>query len=62
VLRLGGRTEWNKRKSGAVAFSRQGSPDLGEFDDAVILKTFGEVSDDIGAQPMTPRRFKAYCH
>jgi hypothetical protein len=25
--------------AGAVAFSRQGSPELGEFDDAVILKT-----------------------
>lgn len=36
--------------AGAVAFSRSGSPDLGEFDDAVILKTFGEVPDDfVGA-------------
>jgi hypothetical protein len=25
---------------GAVAFSRQGSPDLGEFEDAVVLDTF----------------------
>ncbi len=25
---------------GAIAFSRSGSPELGEFDDAVILKTF----------------------
>jgi hypothetical protein len=33
--------------AGAVAFSRQGSPDLGEFEDAVILKTFGEVPDDM---------------
>jgi hypothetical protein len=32
--------------AGAVAFSRQGSPELGEFEDAVILKTFGEVPDD----------------
>jgi hypothetical protein len=32
--------------AGAVAFSRQGSPDLGEFEDAVILKTFGDVPDD----------------
>jgi hypothetical protein len=31
---------------GAVAFSRSGSPDVGEFEDAVILKTFGEVPDD----------------
>jgi hypothetical protein len=32
--------------AGAVAFSREGSPDLGEFEDAVILKAFGEVPDD----------------
>ena len=33
---------------GAVAFSRSGSPDLGEFDEAVILKTFGDVPEDFG--------------
>ena len=32
--------------AGAVAFSRQGSAELGEFEDAVILKSFGEVPDD----------------
>jgi hypothetical protein len=32
--------------AGAVAFFRRGSPDLGEFEEAVILKTFGEVPDD----------------
>ena len=32
--------------AGAVAFSRSGDPNLGEFDDAVILKTFGEVPED----------------
>ena len=32
--------------AGAVAFSRQGSPELGEFEDAAILKTFGDVPDD----------------
>jgi hypothetical protein len=31
---------------GAIAFSRTGDPALGDFDDAVILKTVGEV--DIG--------------
>jgi hypothetical protein len=36
----------NDVNAGAVAFSRRGSPDLGEFEDAVILKTFGEVPDD----------------
>jgi hypothetical protein len=34
------------RNAGAVAFSRQGSPETGEFDDAVVLKTFGDVPDD----------------
>jgi len=28
----------NEANAGAVAFSRQGAPDLGEFNDAVILK------------------------
>jgi hypothetical protein len=28
---------------GAIAFSRTGDPALGDFEDAVILKTFGEV-------------------
>jgi hypothetical protein len=28
--------------------SRSGDPNLGEFDDAVILKTFGEVPEDFG--------------
>jgi len=32
--------------AGAVAFSRRGSPELGEFEDAVVLKAFGEVPDD----------------
>jgi hypothetical protein len=31
---------------GAIAFSRSGDPALGDFEDAVILKTVGEV--DIG--------------
>jgi hypothetical protein len=32
----------------AVAFSRSGDPNLGEFDDAVIPKAFGEVPEDFG--------------
>jgi hypothetical protein len=32
--------------AGALAFSRSGDPNLGEFEDAVILKTFGEVPED----------------
>lgn len=31
---------------GAIAFSRTGDPSLGDFEDAVILKTIGEV--DVG--------------
>jgi hypothetical protein len=34
------------QNAGAVAFSRQGSAELGEFEDAVILKTFGDVPED----------------
>jgi hypothetical protein len=36
----------NEVNAGAVAFSRQGSPELGEFEEAEILKTFGDVPDD----------------
>jgi hypothetical protein len=35
------------RKAGAVAFSRTGDPDLGEYGDAVILARFGETPPDI---------------
>ena len=30
---------------GAVAFARTGNPSTGEFDDAVVLRRFGEVPD-----------------
>jgi hypothetical protein len=33
-------------RCGAIAFSRTGDPALGDFEDAVILKTVGEV--DVG--------------
>jgi hypothetical protein len=36
----------NGANVGAIAFSRRGSPEVGEFEDAEILKTFGEVPDD----------------
>jgi hypothetical protein len=39
----------DKANAGAVAFLRSGDPNLGEFDDAVILKAFGEVPEDFGA-------------
>ena len=32
---------------GAVAFSKTGDPQLGEWDDAVILGRYGDVPDDI---------------
>ena len=32
---------------GAIAFSRTGDPTIGEFDDAVILKTVGEVDREL---------------
>lgn len=35
---------------GAVAFSRSGDPDTGDYGEVVILRTFGKVPDDIGGQ------------
>ena len=32
---------------GAVAFSRSGDPMLGEFGDALLLRKFGQVPDDL---------------
>jgi hypothetical protein len=34
---------------GAVVFSRTGDPGSGKFADAVLLKAFGEVPDDLSA-------------
>jgi len=34
---------------GAIAFCRSGDPLIGEFGDAQVLKTFGQVPDDFGA-------------
>ena len=33
-------------KAGAIAFSRTGDPDVGEFADAVVLFKTGDVPDD----------------
>jgi hypothetical protein len=33
--------------AGALAFKRSGDPNMGNFGDATILKTFGEVSEDL---------------
>ena len=32
---------------GAIAFSRTGDPDVGRFEDARVLETFGEQSVDL---------------
>ena len=32
---------------GAIAFSRTGDPSVGDFEDAVVLKTFGEVDEGL---------------
>jgi hypothetical protein len=42
------RAESMAKKGGAIAFSRTGDLSSGDFDDAVILKQFGEVPDDAG--------------
>jgi hypothetical protein len=46
------RAETLSRKPGhvdAVAFSRTGDPATGDFGDAKVIKTFGEVPDDLNA-------------
>lgn len=35
-----------QRKAGAIAFSRAGDPEAGEFDEAVVLGVFGAVPDE----------------
>jgi hypothetical protein len=36
----------SEANAGAVALARIDSPDLGDFEDAMILKTFGDVPED----------------
>lgn len=33
--------------TGAVAFKRTGDPNVGEFSDAVVLRKFGDVPEDL---------------
>ena len=33
--------------AGAVAFKRAGDPNVGEFSDAIVLKKFGDVPEDL---------------
>ena len=40
---------FHQANAGAVAFSRSGDLNLGEFEDAVILKGFGQVPEDFMA-------------
>lgn len=42
------RAEGMAGKGGAIAFSRTGDPATGDFEDAVILRKFGEVPEDFG--------------
>ena len=34
--------------TGAIAFSRSGDPMMGEFSDARLLRSFGQVPDELG--------------
>jgi hypothetical protein len=50
-----GRAEALSRKEGhvgAVAFSRTGGPATGDFSDAKVIKKFGDVPDDLLANPV----------
>jgi hypothetical protein len=46
AIRMAGSLAVMEGHCGAIAFSRAGDPALGDFADAVILKTLGEV--DVG--------------
>ena len=46
AIRMAGALAAEEGHCGAIAFSRTGDPALGDFEDAVILKTVGEV--DVG--------------
>ncbi len=35
------------RKAGAIAFSRTGDPAIGDFEDAEMLRRYGETPDDL---------------
>jgi len=43
AIRMAGTMAAMEGHCGAIAFSRTGDPALGDFEDAVILKTMGEV-------------------
>ena len=39
-----------RQDGGAVAFKRKADPDIGHYEDAEILGTYGEIPDDIEEQ------------
>ena len=47
VLRRADAMYRSEANAGAVALARIDSPDLGDFEDAMVLKTFGDVPDDL---------------
>ncbi len=47
AIRMAGSLAAAEGHCGAIAFSRTGDPALGDFDDAVILKTVGEVDSGL---------------
>jgi hypothetical protein len=49
AIRLANALAVSESHCGAIAFSRTGDPAIGEFDDAVILKTVGEVDGELVA-------------
>ena len=48
VIRRADAMVHNGANAGAVALARIDGPALGDFDDAMILRTFGDVPDEFG--------------
>jgi hypothetical protein len=57
VIRCADAMSRNEGNAGAVALAHIESPGLGEFEDPLILKTFGDVPDElaIAAEPTKDR-------
>jgi hypothetical protein len=47
AIRRGEGMSRDPANAGAVAFKRAGDPNVGEFSDAVVLKKFGDVPEDL---------------
>jgi hypothetical protein len=47
AIRMASSLAMTEGHCGAIAFSRTGDPALGDFEDAVILKTVGEVDSGL---------------